>query len=282
MMPAAIILCGGRATRLASLYGDRPKALVPVAGRPFLEWQIAWLARGGVRRVHLAAGHMADPLAAWAEEVSSVECQASGGRAGFPLKIRYLSARVPGGGDWASGAPCSPSVPDTRHLAPDTSLSLSVEPRPLGTGGGVRYAADFVDGDALLVINGDTLLPGLDFQGLEAAAARASRGWTSIAVTRVDDAARFGTVTVEDGRVVEFLEKGRSASGWINGGVYRMSREAVASIPRDTAVSIETDLFPAWARDGRIAAAPADPPLLDMGTPDGLAEMARWLGANGP
>jgi len=26
----------------------------------------------------------------------------------------------------------------------------------------------------------------------------------------------------------------------------------------------------------------AEPPLLDMGTPDGLAEMARWLGANGP
>jgi NDP-sugar pyrophosphorylase family protein len=139
-----------------------------------------------------------------------------------------------------------------------------------------------VEGDALLVINGDTLLPGLDFQGLDAAAARVSKGWTSIAVTRVDDAARFGTVVVEDDRVAEFLEKGRSASGWINGGVYRMSREAVASIPGDTPLSIETDLFPAWARDGRIAAVPAAPPLLDMGTPDGLAEMARWLAANRP
>jgi len=283
MMPPAIILCGGRATRLASLYGDRPKALVPVAGRPFLEWQLAWLARGGVRRVHLAAGHMADQLAAWAEGVTGVECRVSGGWAGSPtLTVRHLSACVPGGGDSASGAPCSASVRGTRHLALDTSLSISVEPRPLGTGGGVRFAADFVDGDALLVINGDTLLPELDFQGLEAAAARVSKGWTSIAVTRADDAARFGTVTVEDGRVVEFLEKGRAAAGWINGGVYRLSREAVDSIPRDTAASIETDLFPAWARDGRIAAAPADPPLLDMGTPEGLAEMTRWLGANGP
>ena len=32
------------------------KALVPVAGRPFLAWQFAWLARGGVTDVHLAAG----------------------------------------------------------------------------------------------------------------------------------------------------------------------------------------------------------------------------------
>jgi NDP-sugar pyrophosphorylase family protein len=283
MMPAAIILCGGRATRLAALHGDRPKALVPVAGRPFIEWQLAWLARGGVRRVHLAAGHLADQLAAWAEGVSGFRFQVSGGRAGSsPPMIRYLPCGVPEGEGVTSGARCSASVPDTRHPTPDTSVSLSVEPRPLGTGGGLRFAADFVEGDALLVINGDTLLPGLDFQGLDAAAARVSKGWTSIAVTRVDDAARFGTVVVEDDRVAEFLEKGRSASGWINGGVYRMSREAVASIPGDTPLSIETDLFPAWARDGRIAAVPAAPPLLDMGTPDGLAEMARWLAANRP
>lgn len=280
-MPAAIILCGGRATRLASLHGDRPKALVPVAGRPFLEWQLAWLARGGVRRVHLAGGYMADQMAAWAEKVSGVGCQVSEGSAGSPpLMIRYLSAGVLDGGGLASGARCSASVPDTRHPTPDTSVSLSVEPRPLGTGGGLRYAADFVEGDAVLVINGDTLLPGLDFQGLEAAAAGASKGWTSIAVACVDDAARFGTVAVEGGRVMEFVEKGRSASGWINGGVYRMCREAVASIPADATVSLETDLFPAWAREGRIAALPAAPPLLDMGTPDGLAEMERWLGAN--
>ena len=286
MMPAAVILCGGRATRLASLFGDRPKALVPVAGRPFLEWQLAWLARGGVRRVHLAAGHLADQLAAWAEEVSGVppspglrragRCQVSGEGTGTreaPVRCSMFDVRCS-----AFGPP-----PSTLHPPPSTvSLSLSVEPRPLGTGGGLRYAAEFVEGDALLVINGDTLLPGLDFQGLEAAAAGASKGWTSIAVTRVDDAARFGTVTVGDGRVVEFLEKGRSASGWINGGVYRMSREAVASIPADAPVSIETDLFPAWARAGRIAALPAPPPLLDMGTPDGLAEMARWLDANRP
>lgn len=275
MMPPAVILCGGRATRLASLHGGRPKALVPVAGRPFLEWQLAWLARGGVRRVHLAAGHRADHLAAWVEKVSGQPPYHAASSSGS--RTSDLGPRLP---------PASAtSMFDVRcsmfGVSPSTvSLSLSVEPRPLGTGGGLRYAADFVEGDAVLVINGDTLLPGLDFQGLEAVAARASKGWTSLAVTRVDDASRFGTVVVEDGRVVEFLEKGRSASGWINGGVYRMSREAVASIPADATVSIETELFPAWAREGRIAALRAAAPLLDMGTPDGHAEMERWLGAN--
>lgn len=271
MMPPAVILCGGRATRLASLYGDKPKALVPVAGRPFLEWQLAWLARGGVTRVHLAAGHMADQLVVWGGKVSGVPPSPGLRRAG--------RCQVSGEG---TGTRESPVRCWTFDPPPSTvSVSLSVEPRPLGTGGGLRYAADFVEGDALLVINGDTLLPGLDFQGLDAAAAGVSKGWTSIAVTRVDDASRFGTVAVEGDRVVEFLEKGRSASGWINGGVYRMSREAVESIPAGAALSIETDLFPGWAREGRIAALSAAPPLLDMGTPDGLAEMERWLGANG-
>ncbi|MBU4460981.1 MAG: NTP transferase domain-containing protein [Verrucomicrobia bacterium] len=273
-MPAAIILCGGRATRLASLHGDRPKALVPVAGRPFLEWQLAWLARGGVRRVHLAGGHLADQLVVWGREVSGVECRVSERDPdSSPFGVRCSVFDV--------GCSAFGPSPSTLHPPPSTVLlSLSVEPRPLGTGGGLRYAADFVEGDALLVINGDTLLPGLDIQGLEAAAAGVSKGWTSIAVARVGDAARFGTVAVEGGRVVEFVEKGRSASGWINGGVYRMCREAVASIPADATVSLETDLFPAWAREGRIAALPAAPPLLDMGTPDGLAEMERWLGVN--
>lgn len=257
----AIILCGGKATRLAALHGDRPKALVPVAGRPFLEWQLAWLARGGVRRVHLAAGHMADRLANWAET--------------FP-GARFLRdglAAAPEAGPAGEGGFRGSETPQAEPLM----LSLSVEPRPLGTGGGLRYAADFVAGDALLVVNGDTLLPGLDLRAMDDAARGGAGGWAAMAVTQVADASRFGTVVVRDGRVAEFLEKGRSASGWINGGVYRLGRAAVDSIPAGTPLSIETDLFPAWAREGRIAAVASEPPLLDMGTPAGLADMERWL-----
>lgn len=256
----AIILCGGKATRLAALHGDRPKALVPVAGRPFLEWQLAWLARGGVRHVHLAAGHMADRLAAWADSFPGARF----------LRDGRPAAPAAAGPAAEGGFRCSEN-PRAALL----TLSLSVEPRPLGTGGGLRYAADFVGGDELLVVNGDTLLPGLDLRAMNDAAR--GGGWAAMAVTEVADASRFGTVVVSDGRVVEFLEKGRSASGWINGGVYRLGRAAVDSIPAGMPLSIETDLFPAWARQGRIAAVASDPPLLDMGTPAGLADMERWL-----
>ena len=45
----AIILAGGKAERLGDAAGGRPKALVDVAGTPLAGYQVARLARAGVR-----------------------------------------------------------------------------------------------------------------------------------------------------------------------------------------------------------------------------------------
>ncbi len=58
----AILLVGGRGSRLAGLYGDIPKALVPVAGKPVLERQLETLRREGVRDVVLVCGHLAQQI----------------------------------------------------------------------------------------------------------------------------------------------------------------------------------------------------------------------------
>lgn len=50
----AIILAGGKAERLGSAARGRPKPLVAVAGRPLVAYQIATLAKAGVRRVLLS------------------------------------------------------------------------------------------------------------------------------------------------------------------------------------------------------------------------------------
>jgi NDP-sugar pyrophosphorylase family protein len=47
----AIILAGGKAERLGAAAGGRPKALVPVAGRPLAAYQVALLRAAGVERV---------------------------------------------------------------------------------------------------------------------------------------------------------------------------------------------------------------------------------------
>jgi NDP-sugar pyrophosphorylase family protein len=47
----AIVLAGGRAERLGAAAEGRPKALVPIGGRPLAAYQVVLLARAGVARV---------------------------------------------------------------------------------------------------------------------------------------------------------------------------------------------------------------------------------------
>lgn len=59
----AVIVAGGLGTRLLPLTARRPKHLLPVAGVPFVEHQIAKLAQAGVRRVVLATSYHAEAFA---------------------------------------------------------------------------------------------------------------------------------------------------------------------------------------------------------------------------
>jgi len=60
-MPA-LILAGGYATRLRPLTEHVPKALIDIAGRPFLWHQLQLLRRNGIRRVVLAVGYLGEQI----------------------------------------------------------------------------------------------------------------------------------------------------------------------------------------------------------------------------
>jgi NDP-sugar pyrophosphorylase family protein len=53
-----VILAGGRGTRLGALTEDRPKALVDVAGRPFIAYQLELLRAAGVDEIVLCVGYL--------------------------------------------------------------------------------------------------------------------------------------------------------------------------------------------------------------------------------
>jgi len=59
-----VILAGGRATRMRPLTDQIPKALIPAAGRPFIDHQLDWLAGHGVADVVLSVGYRGDALRA--------------------------------------------------------------------------------------------------------------------------------------------------------------------------------------------------------------------------
>ena len=55
----AVVLAGGFGRRIEHLLPDIPKPMAPVAGRPFLEWIVRYLAAQDIRRVILSTGHRA-------------------------------------------------------------------------------------------------------------------------------------------------------------------------------------------------------------------------------
>ncbi len=75
-----LILAGGLGTRLYPATHTIPKALTPVAGRPFAHWQLEWLASHHVSRVVFSIGHLGDMIraeigdgSAWGVEVTYVD-----------------------------------------------------------------------------------------------------------------------------------------------------------------------------------------------------------------
>jgi len=222
----AVVLVGGEGTRLRPLTIRTPKPLLPIAGQPFLERQLAWLARHGVTEVVLALGYLPDAFVAHLPE---------GEFAG--VRIRY-----------------------------------AVEPEPLGTAGGIRFAATAAGIDErFLVCNGDVLTT-LDVGAL--VRFHADRGAeATIHLTRVDDPSPFGVVpTFDDGEVKAFVEKppaGTAPSNWINAGTYVLEPSVLERIPAELTVSIERETFPRMLEDRcRLFARGTDDYWLDIGTPE--------------
>ena len=65
MQITTIVLAGGRGTRIAHLSGDRPKPLVEVNGRPFLDWLTLYLMRAGLMDLVYSAGYKAEQIEGW-------------------------------------------------------------------------------------------------------------------------------------------------------------------------------------------------------------------------
>ncbi len=57
-----VILVGGLATRLRPLTETLPKAMLPVCGRPFLEYQIDLLRKSGMTKILLCVGYRGEEI----------------------------------------------------------------------------------------------------------------------------------------------------------------------------------------------------------------------------
>ena len=81
----AVILAGGKGTRLAPLTEVIPKPLVPLGGKPIMELVIRQLQNCGFRRITLAVGYLADLIQAYFQDGSRWGVQLDYSRETEPL-----------------------------------------------------------------------------------------------------------------------------------------------------------------------------------------------------
>jgi NDP-sugar pyrophosphorylase family protein len=165
-----------------------------------------------------------------------------------------------------------------RHFGNGQGLDLLIrysrEHKPMGTGGALKLAEEQLS-DPVVVLNGDSYaewkLGSLlkFFDGKEAALV--------MVLQAVADVSRYGSVAIDsDGRVIEFVEKGRRAgAGLINAGVYLLRKEIIAGLPAGKAVSLEKDVFPELL-SGKVYGFVSGGLFIDIGIPADL-ERAQTL-----
>ncbi|MEW6243001.1 MAG: NDP-sugar synthase [Bacillota bacterium] len=141
-------------------------------------------------------------------------------------------------------------------------IQAHYESRPLGTGGAVRSALDMVQGEWFFVMNGDVCFHG-NLPPLT------SYGESVIVVHEVTDATGFGLVRCNNETIEGFIEKpGEPTPGFVNAGLYRLSRQDVMLLPGGESASLERDLFPELSTRGRLRACVFRGYWSDLGTHD--------------
>lgn len=132
----------------------------------------------------------------------------------------------------------------------DVKLNYYIEETPLGTGGSVKNAEDFLD-STILVISGDAFT-NIDLK--KAYDFHRERGSKATLVLRREVVPlEYGVVvTDEDGRIIRFLEKpswGEVFSDTINTGIYILEPEVFNYYDKGENFDFSKDLFPKLLRD---------------------------------
>jgi NDP-sugar pyrophosphorylase family protein len=153
-------------------------------------------------------------------------------------------------------------------------VRVVVEPAPQGTAGALLAARDVL-APQFFLLNGDSFFD-IDLRAL-CATSLPPDCEALIALNRVADASRYGSVLLDGAHVVRFIEKKQAAgAALINAGIYVLRRDIVGRIGA-LPCSIETDIFPALAAERKLCGTPFDVYFIDIGLPETLQQARREL-----
>ena len=228
-----LVLAGGLGTRMRPLTEKIPKALIPVAGRPFADYQLGWLASEGVTDVVFSVGYLGD----------HIERHVGDGRR-FGLRVRYV----------------------------DEGPTLR------GTAGAIRLAVDAgVLEDHFFVLYGDAYLR----VDLRAVHRRFAASELPVLMTVFRNAGRWAesNVIYEDGRVLLYdkFAADRQAMHHVDYGVLVLRRSVIEDAMPPGATGDLATILGDLSRRGLVAGFEATERFYEIGTPEGVEDLERYL-----
>lgn len=231
-----IIIAGGAGTRLRPLTYTRPKPLIPVVNRPFLEYQVALLKRHGVDEIIFCTNYMADKIQGHFGDGSA-----------FGVSMRYAIEETPLG---TAGA-----IKNAQNIAGrDTLVVLNGD-----------VLTDF---DLSAIIRFHKERDALVTLTLKDVPSPSPYG-----VIVTDENGRVQEFREPTEATKKMLAANpnveRTGTDYINAGIYIMEPEALDAIPTGRPVSIERETYPKMLEENKpVYAIAATGYWLDIGRPE--------------
>ena len=99
----------------------------------------------------------------------------------------------------------------------------------------------------------------------------------AVGLVEVENTSRYGVVEWNDQKIYCFCEKKEDAEpGWINAGVYHLHTAYFAKWD-GRPFSLERELLPNWASQGRLYAFPLQTEFIDIGVPEDYQRFSIWM-----
>ncbi len=241
-----LILAGGLGERMKPATETVAKALLPVCGRPFADYQLTWLADRGVARVVYAIGHKGGQIRDFVGD---------GGRWG--LDVAYSDEFEDGG---------------ETGLGTGGAVRLAVDSGAVGGGFLLLYCDSYlsIDIGAVWAASGEGAKPVLCVLKNDGRWDASNAVYEDGMVTRFEKGREDADVGIaaDSGGEMDYIDYGLSV---LNGGIVRETIPAGA--PYDLA-----DVHRHLAETGRLLGFEATERFYEIGSPEGLADLEAHLG----